>query len=436
MLLTALSAVALASTPVRALHATSGDPELALDGDASTGWSPVGDPVGEGWILTLDDPSPVSRLKLRACPGQDPFAVSVWFDGVGAGRAVQVEPGLPRYVIHTADSPVERIEVRVVEAPGQVCLAEVTASGTGGALRLAPPDVVPGRLAASSVQEPAAAWAPRQAFDGRTDTAWVSAGSAAGETLWLTLEQPVDLVGVELHVGDLRDPAPQFPPGTPATVTLSVNGEPGRTHALSGSGPHLLPVAGSARSLALELGGGLDASPGRGTAVAEVRLWTSEGPLGVSLPGPKPPGESPVADRVLRPVCGPVAGLPAALRLRPDGTLTVTWEGQDAAGPWWTVLEGTWALPVQEGPTWSARVDGALLTRRMAARAEPVDPGAGPTLGGQLRIASVAGLEDGLVAADEGRAACPDAPHPDELIVHWNDAAQRMHPDARPAGMR
>jgi|GEM_PF-3272808 len=422
-----LPALATAAPAVRSVHATSGDATQAVDADATTGWTPEGQAQGEGWVLTLDEPTALTRLQLRACPGRDSFDVAVWFDGLGAGRSVRVDPGLPRYVLHTADRPVQRVELRVVHAPGAVCLAEVSASGPQGALALAPPARVPGRVAASSVQEPAVAWAPRKAFDGRLDTAWVSAERAAGETLWLTLDDPVDIVGVELWLGDLREPGPQYPPGVPRLVQLSMDEGPVQPFDVAGAGPHLLPLTGTMQSLRLELGEGVGASPGLGLAVSEVRLWTADGPLGVALPPARTPGPTPVPDRVLEPVCGAVAGLPTRLRVRPDGTVHLAWEGQDAGGTWWTVLEGTWSQPTQDGATWSARVDGALDTWRTVATAGPVRPGAGPTLGGDLRITALDSLGDGLVHTGKAADGCPDGPTgPNEVIVSWNDAHQRM----------
>lgn len=431
MFLLLAAAAALGAPPettVRAVYASSGDPSAALDGRLATGWTPGGDPVGESWVLVLERPDQVTRLQLQACPGQGAFDVAVWFDGVRAGRTVRVDPGLPRYVLHTAGTPVEKVEVRVESAPGQVCLAEVKASGPDGALALALTPPVHGRLASSSVQEPAFAWAPRKAFDGRLDTLYASASPTAGETLWLTLERPLEVVGIELFVGDHRDPAPQFPAGVPDRVRVSLDGAPAREFALSGAlGPQLLPVSGSFERLALELGTGVGASAGLGTALTEVRLWTARGPVRVALPDAGSPGEAPIPDRLLRPVCAPTSGLPSELRLRPDGSLTLIWQGQSGGASWWSVLEGSWSRPVWEGPTWSVRVDGALETRRTVAGDDSLTPGAGPALGGTLQLTPVEGLGDGLVAAGAGADGCPDEPSgAGEVIVVWNDAAQRM----------
>jgi hypothetical protein len=130
---------------------------------------------------------------------------------------------------------------------------------------------------------------------------------------------------------------------------------------------------------------------------------------------------------MLVPVCAAVPGLPSQLRVRPDGSVHLAWQGQDGGGTWWTVLQGTWSQPKQDGPTWSARIDGALDTWRTVATAGPVDPGAGPALGGDLRITSLDAMDDGLVATGVGADGCSDAPTgPGEVIVHWNGTAQRM----------
>jgi len=423
-----LGSVLAAPPGLRAATATSGRADAALDGDLSTGWQPGGEPVGEGWVLEFEDPVPLTRLRLDACPGRAPFEVAVWFDGVGAARSLSVQPGYPRLVVHSASRPVQRVEVRVVEAAAEVCLAEVEARGPDGPYALVSPRGVAGRLAASSIQEPATAWSPRRAFDGRLDTAWGSGGGGPTESLMLNLEEPLDLVGVELWVGDRRDPGPQFPPALPTSVRLTTDDGPPVVFPLApGADSVLLPLARRTAALTVEVVEVEGSAPTRGAAVAEVRLWTVDGAVALELPEARPPGRVPLPDRVLRPVCTPDPGLPSAVRLRPDGSAHLSWQGEDATGSYWVVLEGTWAPPEIDGASWTARIDGTLRTWRTAASGEPVGFGPGPTLGGSLSVVQAADLGDGLVTAGTPEAGCPTVgPESGEWIVTWNDAIQRM----------
>ena len=91
-------------------------------------------------------------------------------------------------------------------APAEACLSEIRLLSNGKPLALQPPRGVSGRIQASSVLEPADSYHPGLLFDGRLDYGWAegTAGTGAGESLTLTLDEPIEAVGLLLWNGYQR----------------------------------------------------------------------------------------------------------------------------------------------------------------------------------------------------------------------------------------
>ncbi len=200
---------ALAAEPPPALQAltpTSGTgAELLLDGNPATGWRPGGSPAEEGVLLRLEHPTPLEGVSLRACAGAPAVKVAVYLDTAPHGElAVTAEQDA---ALKFERHPVRSVYLRLPEeAPAGTCLAEARLLQAGGPLALQAPRMVKGRIQASSVLAPADAYHPGYLFDGRPDFGWVEGakGTGAGESLTLTLDAPLELVGLELWNGYQR----------------------------------------------------------------------------------------------------------------------------------------------------------------------------------------------------------------------------------------
>ena len=193
--------------PLRVLFSSSGDSSRALDGDPKTGWIPDSPSIADGLFIELEEPTLASELRIAPCrTGTDG---RFRFDALSEFGSV--EQSMVRL---TSDGPVNISlpegtigwTLRVVEAAGSPCVAEMQLVGDGRQMDLMPPRRVKGRVFATSTLAPQDVWNPELLFDGREFTGWVegSEGLGQGEIITVELREPLSLDAVEIVNGYQR----------------------------------------------------------------------------------------------------------------------------------------------------------------------------------------------------------------------------------------
>lgn len=277
------------STPrlrLAAVVATSGDGAAMLDGDASTGWKPAGDPRGEGVLLRFEEPTKVGELRFTACANSGPFTLTPFYNGT-EGDVMDVPAGSSG-----GGGDVERSVRSVflrVDA-GTPCLAELTMTDGEKQLALAAPRAIAGTVTASSTLDPADAYHPSYAFDSRVDFGWVegSAGLGVGETLTVKLDRPLALAKLELWNGYQRSQDHFDKNARIKKLAISVGGAREEVVVEQDTfGPQLVPFGGGVESdtITLEI---IEAEPGtkyKDLVISELRFWDAEGPVRVAVRG-------------------------------------------------------------------------------------------------------------------------------------------------------
>lgn len=391
---------------LRWLGATGGETvELAFDADPGTGWRIAGDPIEDVLHLRLEAPIVLDTLTIRLCPESPGASLVVGINGADAGR-VDVAPGTPgvlRIGPGGAGLEVASASLRVASGRPGLCVAEVEAGHREVAWQLRPPRRVEGTIRASSVRLPPLAYHPWYLLDQRPDFAWVEGktGNGVGETVALTLADPLALAAVELWSGDQRSLEAWQAQARPRRFGLSV--DRGATLQLAvedrrGSQKLLPPAWLVGRQFVLSV---LDAVDGTGKtaedlAISEIRLWDPLGPVQVVTPDPADRRASLTAeidrssfagllDRRWEPVCAPGT---RTFKLRAN--LGVAWVRTVGGAP--ERFEGDWAILGQKAPWTELTLAGRrrpLVTTWQGPDLEVDLPGERST----VRIARVADLD-------------------------------------------
>lgn len=411
-----LGSPALAQPAVlQALTPTSGvGAERLLDGDPATGWKPEGDPLEEGVLVRLERPVRLSSVSATTCPGSSEVRVELFLDGQPVGQQPVPEGGKEGSVAFEPQ-PVRSVFLRLVEAKPGACLGELRLRNAGGVVAVAPPRRVAGRLEASSVLAPAEAYQPGYLFDGRTDFGWVEGakGPGVGESLTLTLEQPVELVALELWNGYQRSVDHYRKNARAKQLQLSVDGGPAVALAVEDvQGPQrlVLPKPLQGRVWRLVVGQVYPGSKYPDMVLSELRLVDKSGPLGVQTEEglarqrvlvealkASPLGQ--VVGRTWRNLCEPEAArLSRKLKLRTNHTF-VLYDDSEAEGPDESkvseVTDGAWVVQQGGGPRAVVELYGRRHRTEEGWEPYADGPSAKETVriaGGRLQVMRVADL--------------------------------------------
>lgn len=269
---------------LQALVPTSGSGAAAvLDGDVETGWSPAGDPGGEGLLLRFEQPEPVSGIRVRLCPGSGGFNLLPYVNGTAVEASAQDRD---REVYAIAGAKLRSLFLRVAVADGVPCVGEVEFLRAGERLAVAPPRRRAGAVAASSTLRPVDAYHPAYLFDGRTDFGWVEGarGLGRGESIRLTLDEPLAVEALEIWNGYQRSKDHFYKNARAVELGLRIDGGEQRTLKLADKmGPQKIALDEPVRGKVFEL---TIRKARRGSrypdlVLSELRLWDAAGPLSV-----------------------------------------------------------------------------------------------------------------------------------------------------------
>ncbi len=363
------AAVVLSAAPgevtLQALVPTSGSAEALLDGDAATGWTPEGDPNGEGVLLRFEEPVAADKLELKGCPGTEGLLQLYVNGALGGGFSWRKEQGFGSVTLRGGVRSLFLKQKPVL--PGtKVCVGELLLSAKGERLAVKPPRTVKATVTASSTLEPADAYHVGYLSDGRTDFGWVEGvkGNGEGESVTVTLEQPVELVGLELWNGYQRSADHFKKNARAAAVTVAVDdGAPLALPVKDAQGPQKLLLAAPAKAkvLKLTITKAVKGTKYQDLVLSELRLLGPDGPITLrtaDMASRRKALEAEVAgkaladvvDRELRAVCGHEADV--TLKLRTNHTFVSYEEGGGELGSKKEIFDGAWIVRRQGGP-WS-----------------------------------------------------------------------------------
>lgn len=380
---------------LQALIPTSGaGGEALLDGDAAAGWSPAGEGNDEGVTLRFETERPLDAIAVRACDDSPDFRVQLYLDGQ-IGPAVTLSAGGERIAELSEEQGhhgVQSVFLRLEHVPaGRVaCVAGVAFREEGRWLSVRPPRAIRGRIEASATRAPAGVWSAAGLVDGRLDTAWAEGGEGLGigERVRFTLDEPAEIVGVEIWNGDGRSEAARGGSGRLLRLRIEPDGgDPLVVDVRDESGFQLLRIpAITTSALSLVIDGaiaGVEGEDAESVAIAEIRLRDQTGPIAILTPDAEERraawAESttgqPVAamvEREWRSVCGYPR---RTLKLRPNDTFS----RYDPAARWDDVVgtrasvafEGTWYATGAEAPWTTLRLAGRR--HRVEGRWQPAD---------------------------------------------------------------
>jgi len=279
--------------PVSGIHlqslvATSGEGvERLLDGDPTTGWSPMHDPVDEGVLLRFEEPTRVMQVKLQLCPESSSATFESFVNGA-SNTLVRVNPGGPVLVPWRggADTPaIKSFFLRVVGSDGPVDICEIAVIMPPEITQaVKPPRSVDATLKASSVLEPCDAYHPGYLFDGRTDFGWVEGaeGLGVGETLTIQFDGPIELTGFDLWNGYQRSADHFDRNARAAQLDLSVDGSaPMPLSVTDTQGPQRLelPTPVTGERFVLTVAQATAGSKYEDLVISELRLRDAAGPV-------------------------------------------------------------------------------------------------------------------------------------------------------------
>ncbi|MEW5743499.1 MAG: hypothetical protein AB1938_31600 [Myxococcota bacterium] len=358
-MLSLLSAVVLAQSPitVQALVPTSGDgAEALLDGKPDTGWTPAGDPLGEGVLVRFEDGVPVKKISARACPGKKvrvrPFVNGSEYPSkeVGPEGKVLADFAQPRKL--------RSLFLRLDDAGAGACLAEVTLEDDKP-VALRAPRTIKARAAPSSVLEPADAYHPGYLFDGRLDFGWVEGakGPGVGESMTITFEQPVTVTALELWNGYQRSDDHFAKNARAKKLAVALDGAAPVDLLVKdeqGAQKLALPKPVAVKSLTLTVKEVYPGSRYEDLVLSELRVWDAEGPRAI-VTGDLPEraaalkqqlSSQPMAtfvDATFRAACE-VEGRELSAKFRSNHSFVVYRSIDDDAGALKEVLDGTWIV--------------------------------------------------------------------------------------------
>jgi hypothetical protein len=276
---------------LQSLVPTSGENgAVMLDGNLETGWSPAGDPSGEGVLFRFEEPVLIDALTVKLCPGSGQFRLVPYINGTETSAKKEGREGEVFSVgLSGSNNKVRSVFLRVSAAEGVPCVAEVAFKKGSVAMNVAPPRALAGSVEASSTLKPIDAYHVGYLFDGRTDFGWVEGakGLGKGESVTLTLDQPAQVVALELWNGYQRS-KDHFRKNARATkLKLSVDGgEPIvlKVKDVMGSQKLTLPKAVKAKEFVLTIVGARKGKRYPDLVLSELRLWDKSGPMTVRTP--------------------------------------------------------------------------------------------------------------------------------------------------------
>lgn len=276
---------------LQALVPTSGESaEVVLDGDRESGWSPSGDPSGEGILLRFEQPEQIDRVVVQLCPGSGHFALVPYVNGTSV---VAQAKGKDReefsFVPPGRDRKVRSVFLRVSVAEGVPCIGVVRFLRGQQPLPVHPPRSVSGSVTASSTLSPIDAYHVSYLFDGRTDFGWVEGakGLGQGESVTVRLNEPLELAALELWNGYQRS-KDHFAKNARAT-RLKIKLDDGEPILLPvkdtmGAQRLKLPKPVKIRKLTLTIDQARKGSRYPDLVLSELRLWDRQGPWTVRTP--------------------------------------------------------------------------------------------------------------------------------------------------------
>lgn len=392
-----------------ALVPTSGSAEAVLDGNPTIGWTPVGDPRGEGLLLRFEKPTMVSTVALQACGGRE-FEVTPFFNGT-EGDPIQVAPRGEG----DADRALRSLFLRVDD--GQACIGELTLlDGEGVRIPVAAPRAMTGTVTATSTLAPAPAYHPDYLFDSRLDFGWVegSEGLGVGEVITVAFDRPTTVAKLEIWNGYQRSQDHFDKNARLERIAVSVGGarqefdvDPLRF------GSQVLTFAApvNAKELKIEILASAAGSKYRDLVISELRIWDDVGPLSLKPNGAasraqelkasaKGTAVAPLIDKLYRGFCDDEGS--RWLKLRSDHSFVWYEAVEDAT----EIFDGAWVLT---GP----REGGSgiqLYGRRHRSQEawQPYEQTDGPNEtikigGGKPVITPVAGMDPATFAQQVGQ---------------------------------
>ena len=269
---------------------SGGKADVLLDGDLETGWSPSGDPGGEGVLLRFEQPEPIDRVQVLLCSGSGAFELVPYVNGTSLSAQRKGREG-EEYEIALSgqNKKIRSLFLRISSAKGVPCLAEVRFHRGREVLPVKPPRTVSGRVEASSTLKPIDAYHVAYLFDGRTDFGWVEGakGLGKGESVTLELDEPVEVVALELWNGYQRS-RDHFRKNARATrLGLRIDGGdaiPLKVADRMGPQKLKLPKAVKGKTFQLTIEAARRGKRYPDLVMSELRLWDARGPLTVETP--------------------------------------------------------------------------------------------------------------------------------------------------------
>jgi hypothetical protein len=429
---------ALAAEPLRlqALVPTSGSgAEHVLDADVATGWKPEGDPVDEGLILRWEQPASFEHILVKACPGATPLAIEVQVNGetycdAEAPPAMEAECGFP-------EQKARALSIKVVKAGTRsaACVGTVQLFNNGKQLELLAPRSIEGSLQASSVLEPTAAYAPGFLFDGRLDFGWAEGakGPGVGESLTVTLAEPIELTAIDLWNGHQRSQDHFRKNARASRLSLTMDAGPPvplMVKDVSGEQVLKLPQPLKGRVLRLKVDKAKAGPKLPDLVLSELLLVDAQGPLTVRTPELEQQrkellaqvagtGLEKIVDGRWRKRCEAEAYVVRTLKLRSNRSFVfhdVVAETGKNSGEYDETVEGAWVVKKVEPPWATVELFGRwhrfdMMLKKVAGEWDFQEVESQRAGGGTLEIARV---------ADLGEQAFQ------QLVTEWAKGPQRQ----------
>jgi len=382
LLLALLPALAHAAGPapifLQALTPTSGaNPSAVLDGDAKTGWVPVGDPRDEGLLFRFETPIRMNAIAVAPCANVvGSIRLEISADGNEVATIVARNHGKEEPLDHAplpgGEHGLRSVFLRIAEPdPSRTrpCISEVAFLMGETRLALRPPRSVPGRVTASSTLAPVDAYHPSYLFDGRLDFGWVEGAKGLGEGEWVGvhLDRPAEMSALEIWNGYQRSEDHFRKNARARKVSLEADGKRVAVFPLKdamGSQKLALPAPVQASDLKLVVEEATAGTRYPDLVISELRFWDSSGPFTVATQdAPEREaalkaeiGTGPLAklvDRRLSAVCGAGRSSEDAsrtLKLRTNHTFVGYDERAVGGGRRKDVSDGVWVPTRAAGP--------------------------------------------------------------------------------------
>jgi hypothetical protein len=363
---------------VQAVVGTSGtDATAVLDGILTTAWVPEGDPAAEGLLVRFEDTAPVRSVQITPCAEAGVLNVTDYVNGRMNHSRARVDD------VTTLELPggvdVRTWFMRIDDASGSGCVAELMFTGDSP-MAFSAPERRPGLVEASSTLEPEAPYLVDFLFDSRLDFGWVEGadGDGLGEMVTVTLEEPIQLAGIQVWNGYQRSPDHYARNARARRVRLSADGSPWTDLELRDvSGAQvaslLVPLRGKEIRLALE-----SAWPGSqysDLVLSELRFLGPDGPFSIQVEGEasrvrmlkrslesKPLGT--VLDTLWTSRCDGDAAVRSTFKLRSNNSFvwyehrTVHDEETDETSERQEVFDGAWVLDGEKDDWTTIRLYG------------------------------------------------------------------------------